>query len=104
MRVPRWDNFRRYTVGSQRNTAGQNRLEFAARGLTDGPRMSPTSHVNVTRPRRRVMRLLRMLPWMLAAVSCSSPAAKQTPAAALGVTVFEGGRLITGDGSAPIES
>src|SRR5438876_753921 len=50
------------------------------------------------------MRLLRMLPWMLAAVSCSSPAAKQTPAAARGVTVFEGARLITGDGSAPIES
>ena len=50
------------------------------------------------------MRLLRMLPWMLAAVSCSSPAAKQTPAAALGVTLFEGARLIIGDGSAPIES
>jgi imidazolonepropionase-like amidohydrolase len=45
-----------------------------------------------------------MLPWMLAAVSCSSPAAQQTSAAALGVTIFEGARLITGDGSAPIES
>jgi imidazolonepropionase-like amidohydrolase len=50
------------------------------------------------------MRLMRMLPWMLAAVSCSSPAAQQTSAAALGVTIFEGARLITGDGSAPIES
>ena len=50
------------------------------------------------------MRLLRMLPWILAAASCTSRAANQTPAATSGVTVFEGARLITGDGSAPIES
>jgi len=50
------------------------------------------------------MRLLRVLPWMVVVAACSSPAAKQTPAAAPGVTVFEGARLITGDGSAPIES
>ena len=50
------------------------------------------------------MRLLRMLPWTLVVAACSSPAAKQTPAAARAVTVFEGARLITGDGSAPIES
>src|SRR5437667_12828341 len=50
------------------------------------------------------MRLLRMLPWMLVVAGCSSPTAKQSPAAAQGVRVFEGARLITGDGSAPIES
>ena len=50
------------------------------------------------------MRLLRMLPWLLVVAACSSPAAKQTPAAARGATVFEGARLITGDGSAPIEN
>ena len=50
------------------------------------------------------MRLLRMLPWMLVVAACSSPAARQTPAATHDVTVFEGARLITGDGSAPIEN
>jgi len=50
------------------------------------------------------MRLLRMVPWMLVVAACTSPAAKQTPAAAHTVTVFEGARLITGDGSAPIEN
>jgi imidazolonepropionase-like amidohydrolase len=49
------------------------------------------------------MRLLRMLPWMLVVAACSSPAANQRQAAGTGVTVFEGARLITGDGSAPIE-
>ena len=50
------------------------------------------------------MRLLRMLPLMLVVGACSSPAATQPPAAAHDVTVFEGARLITGDGSAPIEN
>src|SRR4051812_3857596 len=49
------------------------------------------------------MRLSRMLPWVLFAAACSSPAANQRQAAANGVTVFEGARLIIGDGSAPIE-
>jgi imidazolonepropionase-like amidohydrolase len=49
------------------------------------------------------MRLLRMLPWMLVVAACSSPATNQRPATGAGVTVFEGARLITGDGSAPIE-
>jgi imidazolonepropionase-like amidohydrolase len=49
------------------------------------------------------MRLLRILPWMLVVAACSSPAANQRQAAADGVTVFEGARLITGDGTAPIE-
>ncbi len=38
----------------------------------------------------------------LAYVACSSQVASQTPTAT-GVTAFEGARLITGDGSAPIE-
>ena len=50
------------------------------------------------------MRLLRVLPWMVVVAACSSPAARQTPAATHDVTVFEGARLITGDGSAPIEN
>jgi imidazolonepropionase-like amidohydrolase len=49
------------------------------------------------------MRLLRILPWILVVAACSSPAANQRQAAGAGVTVFEGARLITGDGSAPIE-
>src|SRR3979490_1940446 len=48
------------------------------------------------------MRQLRMVP-LLVVAACSSPAATQTPAATHGATVFEGARLITGDGSAPIE-
>jgi imidazolonepropionase-like amidohydrolase len=44
-----------------------------------------------------------MLPWMILIASCSSSAARQAPGAAHVVTVFEGARLITGDGSAPIE-
>jgi imidazolonepropionase-like amidohydrolase len=50
------------------------------------------------------MRLLRMLPWMVVVAACSSPSAKQAPAVAQGATVFEGARLIIGDGSAPIEN
>jgi imidazolonepropionase-like amidohydrolase len=38
----------------------------------------------------------------LLAAACSSPDAQQTPGAA-GITVFEGARLITGDGREPIE-
>jgi imidazolonepropionase-like amidohydrolase len=49
------------------------------------------------------MRLLRILPWMLVVAACSSPAANQNRAAANGVTLFEGARLIIGDGSGPIE-
>jgi hypothetical protein len=49
------------------------------------------------------MRLLSMLPWLLVAAGCSSPAANLRQAAADGVTGFEGARLIIGDGSAPIE-
>jgi imidazolonepropionase-like amidohydrolase len=44
-----------------------------------------------------------MLPWMLVLAACSSPAANQNRAAANGVTMFEGARLIIGDRSAPIE-
>ena len=50
-----------------------------------------------------MMRLLSVLPWLLVAAGCSSPAANLRQAAADGVTVFEGARLIIGDGSAPIE-
>ena len=50
-----------------------------------------------------MMRLLSMLPWLLLAAGCSSSAANQRQAAANGVTVFEGARLIIGDGRAPIE-
>ncbi|HMF99335.1 MAG TPA: hypothetical protein VKE96_33780, partial [Vicinamibacterales bacterium] len=49
------------------------------------------------------MRLLSVLTSLLVAAGCSSPAANQSRAAAAGATVFEGARLIIGDGSAPIE-
>src|SRR5262245_8906348 len=50
------------------------------------------------------MRLLSVLTSLLVAAGCSSPAANQGQTAATGATVFEGARLIIGDGSAPIES
>jgi hypothetical protein len=48
------------------------------------------------------MRLLRMLPLLhllLVVASSSSPGARQTPSATPAVTVFEGARLLTGDGT-----
>jgi imidazolonepropionase-like amidohydrolase len=48
----------------------------------------------------RTKRIALLLPCLLLAVSGSVPALAQAPA----VTVFEGARLITGDGSAPIEN
>jgi imidazolonepropionase-like amidohydrolase len=55
---------------------------------------------------RRPLRLNLLLAFILSTVAaCSSPApaAQQAPAAA-NATLFEGARLITGDGSAPIEA
>src|SRR5215470_17648208 len=49
------------------------------------------------------MRLFSVLTSLLVAVGCSSPGGNQSQAAANRVTVFEGARLIIGDGSAPIE-
>ncbi len=41
---------------------------------------------------------------LLLGVACSAPSTSQPPPAATGVTVFEGARVIAGDGSAPIEN
>lgn len=41
---------------------------------------------------------------LLLGAACSAPSTGQAPPAATGVTVFEGARVIAGDGSAPIEN
>jgi imidazolonepropionase-like amidohydrolase len=48
-------------------------------------------------------RLLVITCLLTAAIACSSPPASEQPPAASTATLFEGARLITGDGSAPIE-
>src|SRR5713226_6103247 len=48
-------------------------------------------------------RLYLFLPACLFLATCSSRVESQSPGTA-GVTVFEGARLITGDGSAPVEN
>jgi imidazolonepropionase-like amidohydrolase len=59
-------------------------------------------------PMRRVKtescRMIIVVGLLLVGVACSGPAVDQAPPAATGVTVFEGARLIVGDGSAPIEN
>ena len=42
--------------------------------------------------------------YLLVLSACSTPAATQGPATSAGVTLFEGARLIVGDGKAPIEN
>ena len=42
--------------------------------------------------------------YLLVLSACSTPAATQGPATSAGLTLFEGARLIVGDGSVPIES
>ena len=56
-----------------------------------------------TKPCRTVFIAGLLFSSLLFSAACSSPATEQTPAAT-GVTVFEGARLIVGDGSAPIEN
>ena len=51
----------------------------------------------------KVISQLVIVGCLLVAAACSAPAAQRPPATA-GVTLFEGARLIAGDGNAPIES
>ena len=56
-----------------------------------------------TKPCRTVFIAGLLFSSLLFSAACSSPATEQTPAAT-GVTVFEGARLIVGDGSDPIDN
>lgn len=59
------------------------------------------------RPPNTVARRVRLCAAVLgttAIAACSSPAQSQVPGPTGGVTVFEGARLIVGDGNAPIEN
>jgi len=56
------------------------------------------------RTRREALALLSTCLWLLVLAACSSPPPASPPASdAAAATIFEGARLITGDGSAPIE-